>query len=157
MSNFGHIQRVTTSVGGRVLTFRSKLEYRYAVYLQLLKDAGEIQDWVYEPQDMAIEFEHGRRGNTRGYLPDFGVLNNDGDWEVHETKGRFMPLDYKKLISYTQQYANPITLIFGKLADTKSHRAQYNRAKKLEPHIKRIIWNADKQIFARIKYLFTEG
>ncbi len=40
MAKFGHVQRITTSVGNAEYTFRSKLEYRYAVYLQTLFEAG---------------------------------------------------------------------------------------------------------------------
>ena len=77
MSNFGHVEKVTATIDGNTITFRSKLEYRYAVYLQTLKEAGHIHSWEYEPPGMAIEFEHGRRNNVRGYLPDFGVLTKE--------------------------------------------------------------------------------
>ncbi len=153
MSNKYGAQRVSREVGGKLCHFRSKLEYRYCVYLQLLKEQGEIKDWEYEPQDMAIEFQHGRRGNTRGYLPDFAVLIDDV-WEIHECKGMFNPIDYTKLKKYSEIHDNPVTLIFACLKNTKSSRTQYNRAERLEPHIHRIIWNANEDIFKPISYLF---
>ncbi|KKM86001.1 hypothetical protein LCGC14_1283330 [marine sediment metagenome] len=154
MANFGHVEKITTSVGNRKYTFRSKLEYRYAVYLQLLEEQGLIEKWVYEPQDMALEFQHGRYGNIRKYLPDFGVCDNEDFWEIHETKGFFKSIDYTKLKKYSELMDYPVTLIFANLANTKSHRAQYNRAKRLEPHIKRVIFDANKTILTPIKHLF---
>ncbi len=162
MSSYGHVQPVDTVIGGKACYFRSKLEYRYAVYLQLLKEQGHIEEWEYEPRHMSIEFEHGRQGNKRTYLPDFAVLYPDaqidveGDciWEIHETKGRFMPLDYKKLKKYSEMHGNPIVLIFAGLTNCKSLRAQYNRAEKLEAHIKRVIYDANKSLFKPIKHLF---
>ena len=156
-SNFGHVHRITCEVGVKLHTWRSKLEYRYAVYLELLRKQGLIQDWLYEPEDMAIEFEHGRYGNTRKYLPDFGVLNLDGEWEIHETKGWFPPIDYTKLKRYSEMHSNPITLIFASLPSTSRNsktRAQRRRAERLEPHIKRVIYDANKSIFAKIRHLF---
>lgn len=155
MANFGHVRTHTTVIDAKTITFRSKLEYRYAVYLQTLKDSGHIQDWEYEPPGMAIEFEHGRRNNVRGYLPDFGVLPNDTDlWGMHETKGWFTPIDAKKIKAFAEQNDNPVTLIFGSLKNTKSAAAQYRRAKRLEPHIERIIWDANKSLFEPIKFMF---
>lgn len=160
MGNFGHVRTVTRIMNGQECHFRSKLEYRYAVYLDLLKDQGLIQDWKHEPPEMAIEFEHGRRGNVRGYLPDFAIETNEGDWEVHETKGWFTPIDAKKIRAFVDQCDNKFWLIFGRLRDTKSARAQYNRAMRLKPHIEakggRIIWEADKTLFNPIKHLFEE-
>jgi hypothetical protein len=155
MSNYGHVRSVTATVGGKTCHFRSKLEYRYAVYLELLKQQGHIEEWEYEPQHMKIEFEHGRIGNKRTYLPDFTVLYPGEEvWEIHETKGRFQPLDYKKLLKYSEMHGNPIVLIFASLTDCKSARAQYNRAKRLEKHIKRVIYDANKSLFKPISHLF---
>lgn len=155
MADFGHVKRITETVGGNTITFRSKLEYRYAIYLQTLQDSGHIVAWEYEPAGMAIEFAHGRRGNVRGYLPDFGVLVEDDElWEMHEAKGYFTPIDAKKIKAFAEQNDNPVTLIFGNLKNTKSQGAQYRRAKRLKPHIHRIIWDANKSLFEPIKFMF---
>lgn len=162
MSNYGHVRQVTVTIGEKTCHFRSLLEYRYAVYLELLKEQGHIEEWEYEPKHMSIEFEHGRLGNKRTYLPDFTVLYPDAPidvagneiWEIHETKGRFQPLDYKKLLKYSEMHGNPIVLIFASLTNCKSARAQYNRAKRLEKHIKRVIYDASKSLFKPIKHLF---
>lgn len=156
MAEYGHVKRITECVGGRTITFRSKLEYRYAVYLQTLEDAGHIHSWEYEPPGMAIEFAHGRRGNVRGYLPDFAVLTAESEplWEMHECKGYFTPIDAKKIKAFAEQNHNKVTLIFGNLKNTKSQATQYRRAKRLEPHIERIIWDATKSLFEPIKFMF---
>ena len=154
MGNFGHVKTVTTIMNGHKCNFRSKLEYRYAFYLDMLKQTGLILDWVHEDQEFFLEFEHGRRGNVRGYLPDFAVQVLDGSWEVHETKGYFPPIDAKKVRAFVDAFENKFVLVFGRLRDTKSARAQYNRAKRLEPHGERIIWEANKELFKPIKSLF---
>lgn len=43
MAEFAHVKRITRLVGGKTITFKSKLEYRYAVYPQTLQDSGHIQ------------------------------------------------------------------------------------------------------------------
>lgn len=147
MSNFGHVHRVTAEVGGRVITFRSKLEYRWAVYCQLRKELGLIQEWWYEDEKLELETKCGDR---KYYLPDFTIQASDGSYEFEETKGWFTPKDATKIRLAAQQYENPFTLIFA----SKPNRVQYNRAKHLAPHIKRVIYTANRDIFKPIKHLF---
>jgi len=156
MARFGNVHRITLSVGGREITFRSKLEYRYCVYLQLLKEQGLIQDWWYEDPDSLLELVQQYENNIKRYLPDFTVLTNEGHYEYHETKGWFPAKDYTKLKLTSEQYENEIVLIFANLNNTRSQRAQYNRAKRLEDgkFVKRVIWNAKRDIFRKIKHLF---
>lgn len=60
-------------MGGRHLLFKSKIEYRYAQYLQKLLELGAIDFWGYENKT----FEFAERYRKRSiYTPDF---------EVHET------------------------------------------------------------------------
>ena len=156
MSNFGHVERVTQEVGGKTYTFRSKLEYRWAVYCQLRKEQGIIIEWWFEDPECLLELETRKFKNKKLYLPDFTIQTEDG-YELEETKGYFPPKDYTKIKLATEQYAAPITLIFASLNDHSKNskiRAQYARAKKLEPFLKRIIWKADKDIFRAIKHLF---
>ena len=150
MANFGHVKTYTTIMNGGEITFRSLLEYRYAVYLTLLREQGHILEWTYEDEELSIEFQHGRYGNTRKYIPDFGVLNEDGEWEVHETKGYFPPIDATKIRAYREMAGNPFVLIFAK----KPYGAQKRRAERIEKHVTRVIWNADKELFKPIKHLF---
>ncbi len=160
MSNFGHVKRITTSVGNREFTFRSKLEYRWAVWCQLRKDSGEIDDWWYEDADTLLKLETRYLKNKKMYLPDFTIQTSTDNYEFEETKGWFPPKDYTKIKLAAQQYDNPITLIFAGLighSKNKKIQAQYKRAKKIEPFLKRIIYDADKSIFKPIRGLFTEG
>jgi len=82
---YENIQRGEYQVGERLLYFRSKWEANYALYLQWLKEQGEIKEWEYEPQPF-YEFPI-RHGTTR-YLPDFQVVKNDGTYYLVEIKGR---------------------------------------------------------------------
>lgn len=152
MANFGHVQRVTAEVGGKVCTYRSKLEYRWAVWCQFRKEQGIIQHWWFEEAPLELETRYFK--NKKLYLPDFTVQMPDGSYEFEETKGWFPPKDYTKIKLAAEQYENPITLIFANLTNCKSLRAQFNRAKKLEPFLKRVIYDADKTIFNPIKMLF---
>ncbi len=154
MSNKYGAQPVTAQVGEQTCNFRSKLEYRYAVYLQTLKESGHIKDWEYEPLHMAIEFQHGRYNNTRKYLPDFVVLNNDDISEIHECKGFFAGLDYTKLKKYSEMHGNPIVLIFARLTNCKSSGAQFRRAERISKHIHRVVWRADRDLFQPIRFMF---
>jgi len=59
-------------------------ERKYSHVLQLLKLAGEIQDWKFEPMKLDI----GPSGGRCGYTPDFMVIALDDTIELHEVKGR---------------------------------------------------------------------
>ncbi len=157
MSNFGHVKRVTVWTEKGEITFRSLLEYRWYIWCQLRKEQGLIKDWWYEDQDSCLELVQEYKKNKKMYLPDFTILNNHDEHEYEETKGWFPPKDYTKILLASQQYENPITLIFASLntgSKNAKTRAQRNRARRLESHIKRVIYDADKTIFKPIKHLF---
>lgn len=152
-NNFGHVERITREVGGKIYTFRSKMEYKWSVWCQLRKEQGIIMDWWFEDAETLLELETRYFHNRKLYLPDFTIQTPDG-YEYEETKGWFPPKDYTKIKLASEQYDNPITLIFATLTNCKSMRAQYNRAKRLEPFLKRVIYDADKTIFKPIRGLF---
>ncbi len=155
MAEFAHVQRTTKEVGGKVCTFRSLLEYRWAVWCQLRKEQGIILEWWFEDPECLLELETMKFKNKKLYLPDFTILTPEGKYELEETKGYFPPKDYTKLYLATQQFDAPITLIFARLTNKgKWNKPQYARAKRLEPYLKRIIWKADRDIFRSIKHLF---
>lgn len=81
---YENIQRGEYQVGERLLYFRSKWEANYALYLQWLKEQGEIKDWEYEPQPF-YEFPI-KHGTTR-YLPDFRITKLDDSYYLAEIKG----------------------------------------------------------------------
>jgi len=147
MSNWGHVEKVTREVGGKTCTFRSKLEYRWAVWLQLQKEQGLILEWWYEDEVLELESRKFREPIT--YIPDFTVQTPDG-YEFDECKGWFTSKSATKIKLAATQYENPITLIFA----AKPNRVQYNRAIHLEPFLKRVIYNANRDIFKKIKHLF---
>lgn len=157
VSNFGHVERVTASVGGKECTFRSKLEYRWAVWCELRKEQGIIADWWHEDPGTLLELETTYLKNKKMYLPDFLILYPNGDYEYEETKGWFSQKDYTKIKLASLQYDNPITLIFASLnSDSKNSktRANRDRAERIEKMIKRVIYDAQKTIFKPIKHLF---
>lgn len=60
--------------------YASKLEARYAQHLDLLRLAGEIRWWAYEPLSLKIaEGAH--------YRPDFITIEASGGISARETKG----------------------------------------------------------------------
>lgn len=61
--------------------YRSKVEARYAQYLELQVKVGAIKSWLYEP--ITLKLAPGVR-----YQPDFLVINNDNEVSLFETKGR---------------------------------------------------------------------
>lgn len=60
--------------------FRSKLEERYAAYLELRVHAKEILGYAYEPLRL-------RLADGTYYKPDFLVWFPDGTIAIHEVKG----------------------------------------------------------------------
>lgn len=63
---------------------KSKWEYRYAMYLDLMKRNNHILDWEYEPK--TFYFEGIKRGTTN-YKPDFKVIFPSHNEEWYEVKG----------------------------------------------------------------------
>lgn len=177
MSNWGKVTPVTKEVGGKTITFRSKLEYFWAVYSQLRKEQGIITDWLYESEEVKVKT---KLGEIKIYRPDFTITllcekckgeppDNFNDppcpdcdkgtvYTFEETKGWFTSKDYTKMKLFAEQYENPLTLIFTNLTNCKSARVQYGRAKRLEKLLEsnggRIIYQANKEIFQKIKHLF---
>lgn len=60
----------------------NKTEARYAAHLELLKAAGKITDYCFEPLKLRLGADW-----TTSYLADFMVLLPDGTIELHEVKG----------------------------------------------------------------------
>jgi len=154
MANWGRVKPITAEVGGRIYTFRSKLEYYWAVWCQLRKEQGIITDWLYESEEVPIVYKTGREDF---YRPDF-TIQDGPEYSFEETKGWFQAKDKTKMKLFAEQYDNPLTLIFANLTNTKSARLQYGRAKSLEKLLEsnggRVIYDANKTIFKPIKHLF---
>lgn len=67
------------------LYFRSQLELKRYCQLKLLFNAKEITGFVCQPEFILQEGNEKNRAIT--YKADFLVLNNDGTYEVEDTKG----------------------------------------------------------------------
>jgi hypothetical protein len=87
-------------IGGKRCFFRSRWEYRYALYLELMKTHGHILEWQHEPK--TFYFEGIKRGTTN-YKPDFMVTFPTGNEEWFEVKGYESSKDltkYKRMAKY---------------------------------------------------------
>lgn len=93
-------------IGGKRCFFRSRWEYRYALYLQLMKDNKYIVDWEHEPR--VFYFEGIKRGTTN-YKPDFRVVFPSGKEEWFEIKG-YMDAKSKTKIKRMAKYYPEIIL-----------------------------------------------
>ena len=82
------VQRQTykgwVTISNKTYYLKSKWEYRYALYLDLMKRNNHIIDWEYEPK--TFYFEGIKRGTTN-YKPDFKVIFPSGNEEWFEVKG----------------------------------------------------------------------
>jgi hypothetical protein len=67
------------------LYFRSQLEMKRYCQLKILYGSGEIAGFVLQPEFILQEGNEKNRGVT--YKADFLILNNDGTYEVEDTKG----------------------------------------------------------------------
>jgi len=66
-----HNIRTEITIGGKFCKFKSKIEYKWCQYLEILKQLGAIEDWDYEPKKFVFEERFRRR---RVYIPDFRVI-----------------------------------------------------------------------------------
>ena len=58
----------------------NKTEKAYASHLSLRQKMGDIQEWAFEPEKL-------RLADATHYTPDFRVVLNSGEIEMHEVKG----------------------------------------------------------------------
>ncbi len=86
---FENIHRGVYAIGTKEIYFRSLWEANYALYLEWLKEQGEIKAWEYEPERYDFIFKDGEklRSLGLGYLPDFRVVNHDDTFYLVEIKG----------------------------------------------------------------------
>jgi hypothetical protein len=94
-------QRVTDTIGGQTCHFRSKLEHKWAKYLQFLKQNGHILDWQYESHRFI--FKNVETAPV-GYTPDFLVFQKDGTAVWQECKGHLEGRDATKFQRMAEQY-----------------------------------------------------
>lgn len=80
MSRFVPGQAARFALGRLPAGVMNKTEAAYAQRLELLKHAGEIQWFEFEPIKL-------RLADNTFYTPDFAVMAADDVLEIHETKG----------------------------------------------------------------------
>ena len=90
-TKYGNVP-VHAQVGERTYHFKSKLKYRWAQHLEVLRLGGLIKDWFYEFHTFYFD-----EGKPKEYTPDFFVRNNDNSFEYYETKGWVQKFDLDKL------------------------------------------------------------
>lgn len=93
-------------IGGKRNFYRSRWEYRYALYLEFMKKHGHIIDWEHEPH--TFYFDGIKRG-TNNYKPDFKVIFPSGNEEWIEVKG-YMDAKSKTKIKRMAKYYPDIKL-----------------------------------------------
>ena len=71
-----HFKTVKNDLG------QNRLEACYDNYLAMLKRAGKILDYRFEPFTLRLTYK-----TITNYKPDFLVINLDEYMEIHETKG----------------------------------------------------------------------
>ena len=137
--------RCKAIIDGVEYHFLSKLEYRWAVYLQFQKETNLIVDWAYE--DTNFEFT----GEVRGpmtWLIDFEVITNDGTTEYMECKGYPEGKDISKARRFKERWPDEkLYFIFAQ----KPAKKHFHKIRNLQKYVDRII-EADK-IFRQIKGL----
>ena len=92
------------------ITFRSKLEARYANYLERLRELGQILGWWYE-QTLPLPSHQ----DPDHWKPDFLVLHPGAKLEIHECKGMVEQDDVHKLKWTKADYPDiPLFLVFAR-------------------------------------------
>jgi hypothetical protein len=128
MNNF---KQGWSEVGGKRYWFRSGFEVRWAQYLELLKQGGEIYDWFYEPQK--FEFEKIRSG-TVFYTPDFQVYyyNIKPPYYWHECKGHLKQKDVTKFRRMDKYYPDETIILVMQNIPQKPTRKNTEKLRRLD-------------------------
>lgn len=98
-------------IGGKKHYFRSSWEKNYALYLEWLRQSGHIKDWQFEPETFWF---HAIKRGVRSYLPDFRVVEANGDTSFHEVKGWMDPKSATKIKRMAKYYPHIRLLVIDK-------------------------------------------
>ncbi|KKL71483.1 hypothetical protein LCGC14_2094480 [marine sediment metagenome] len=121
-------------LGGGHYSFKSKFEAKWAKYLQLLKDSGEIIEWYYEPH--TFYFPNEKTAPVQ-YTPDFLVIENDDTEIYQETKGYHDGPTNSKLRRFARHYPDEIIELVLMRMPKKGKSA--NRIRVANKYVRRII------------------
>ena len=130
-----------TTADGRTIKFRSKLEAKWSRYLDLLVRCGEIKRYEYEP--CYFEFLEVKFG-IRRYMPDFRVIEKNGDVTWHELKGYLDPKSITKIRRFAKFYPDEtLHLIFNGLPRARSVAKFATKQRiaidKITPFVQRVV------------------
>ena len=119
-------------IGGTIYRFKSKVEYRWAKYLEKLRELGAITYWEYEP----TTFEFGERWRKRRiYTPDF-LVQEDGQEIYHEVKTSLRQKDITRFRCLAADFPDEkiVLVIFGpeKTRNVNQNRLRSNARKYVE-------------------------
>lgn len=95
LQSAGAARKVSAVTASPYFPYKSKLEFQYAAHLDMLKKAGEIKRWEYEPWRLwlsrgTVNPVTGKLEGHASYRPDFLVVLPSGmesKAELHEVKG----------------------------------------------------------------------
>ena len=140
--------RVKETVGGKTCSFRSMAEYRWARYLQLLKEQGHIQDWEYEPRKFLFL---GEISAPVQYTPDYRITEPDGTVVYQEFKGYHDRGTNTKLQRMAKHYPHVIMeLVLQRMPKTQKSKGA-NRRRVAAKYVRRIIDAGE--VFKQVKGL----
>lgn len=126
-----HNKKYDVIIDGQHCKFKSKFEYRWALYLQRLVELDVIESWEYEPKRFwFLEIKQG----VRGYTPDFRVVET-------ETNPAYQP---PRFLDEGETYSVPATIRTTMWHETKVHLIQkditkYHRMQIYHPDEKLIL------------------
>jgi len=129
-------QHITATVGEKKCHFRSKLEYQWAQYLELLKIHEQIVDWDYEPE---VFYFLGERTAPVQYRPDFKVIENDGTIVWQETKGYHDGKTNSKFRCMAKHYPGVVIELVLQRIPKHNKGIGANRRRIAEKYVRRII------------------
>ena len=141
-------QRVTAEFNGRTCNFRSKFEYNWALYLQFLKESGEIITWDYEVRKFYFKDEE---TPPVQYTPDFWIFESSDSNYYQECKGYHDGATNRKLQRLAKHYPDVvIELVLMRMPKWNKTKGA-NRRRVAEKYCRRII--DASEIFKQIKGL----
>lgn len=140
-------KRVIETIGEQTCHFRSTFERNWAVYLQFLKEQGQIRDWYYEHNTFYFP---GEKTAPVQYTPDFYVLEKDRVY-YQECKGLLEGKDVNKFRRMAKHYPNDkIELV---MMHIPKKGKCVNRMEAARQRVVRII--DASQIFKQVKFLYN--
>lgn len=142
-------KQTTAEIGGKQYFFRSRFEYHWALYLQFLKDAGEIKSWAYEVKKFDF-WKFGYRNKPYEYTPDFLIVDKDGDLFFQETKGYLQSKDISKYVRLAKHYPDvQLEVVLQRIPKRGKGFEAYAKLKSRCKIVRRII--DAKEIFKQVK------